>query len=321
MKKNTEIRKMSNLIHKDKCPNVSPMTTEGIKPMSPKSKMTPRQHATLSLCPATRLEKYVGDCITSLCINPIYNVSSSFVSGIDNENIFTLSYASESSGYFINYTPETVYTSPFISKCLKPVNLNQNTSINKPKSTRSEQISMKANKPIPNKTLESRGQKTRHLKSETIKHKLNNWLTKVYQPTHFLTIQLPENKKNKNLLMAKDNLRNIMKAFEKSLMNNWNRHHLPFITFAEQGISKEWHFHILFNQGVFTDEELEFAIIEATVREKLPRYCLKLIPIKNNTTNVENYCTKEMKIYFNGYFDSDRIIFSHDLFNLPYKNK
>ena len=271
---------MSNLIHKDKCPDVSPMTTEGRKPMSPKDKMTPRQHATLLLCPATRLEKYVGDCITSLCINPIYNVSSSFVSGIDNENIFILSYASESSGHFINYTPETVYTSPFISKCLKPVNLNQNTSINKPKSTRSEQISMKANKPIPNKTLESGGQKTRHLKSETIKHKLNNWLTKVYQPTHFLTIQLPENKKNKNLLMAKDNLRNIMKAFEKSLMNNWNRHHLPFITFAEQGISKEWHFHILFNQGVFTDEESEFAIIEASVREKLPRYCLKLISIK-----------------------------------------
>lgn len=317
MKKNTEIRKMSNLIHKDKCPNVSPMTTGEIKPMSPKSKMTPRQHATLSLCPATRLEKYVGDCIPSLCINPIYNVSSSFVSSIDNENIFTLSYASESSGHFINYTPETVYTSPFISKCLKPVNLNQNTSINKLKSARSEQISMKANKPIPNKTLESGGQKTRHLKSETIKHELNNWLTKVYQPTHFLTIQLPENWKSKNADSSKSHLRMIMKIFERNLLGkHWNKHHLPFIAFSENGTTTDWHYHILLNQGNFTNQELRNSILATNIKLKLPSYCLRLDIIENNLDTVEKYCSKEMKVYWHDKFDSDRIILSDCLFSI-----
>lgn len=321
MKKNTEIRKMSNLIHKDKCPNVSPMTTGGIKPMSPKSKMTPRQHAISSLCPATKLEKYVGNCITSLCINPIYNVSSSFVFGIDNENIFTLSYASESSGHFINYTPETVYTSPFISKCLKTASLNQNTLINKPKSARNNQISIKTNKPIPNKSTESRGQKTRHLQSETIKHELNNWLTKVYQPTHFLTIQLPENWKSKNADSSKSHLRMIMKIFERNLLGkHWNKHHLPFIAFSENGTTTDWHYHILLNQGNFTNQELQNSILATNIKLKLPSYCLRLDIIENNLGTVEKYCSKEIKVYWHDKFDSSRIIFSHDLFYLPYES-
>lgn len=50
-------------------------------------------------------------------------------------------------------------SSSFISKCFEPVNLSQNTSINKPKSTRGKQIRINVIKPIPNKWLESGGQK------------------------------------------------------------------------------------------------------------------------------------------------------------------
>lgn len=111
-----------------------------------------------------------------------------------------------------------------------------------------------------------------------------------------------------------------MVSFEKSLMNNWNRHHLPFIAFAELGLSRKWHFHLLLNQENFTDEQLENAILKTNKREKLPAYCLKLEKI-DNARQVEGYCTKEIKIKEYNKFDSDRIIFSHDLFNLPYKNK
>ena len=107
-----------------------------------------------------------------------------------------------------------------------------------------------------------------------------------------------------------------MKALEKSLMNNWNRHHLRFITFAENGISDDWHFHILFNQGKFTAQKLQNAILKATIRENLSFYCLKLDKIDENMLTVDSYCTKEIKIYWDGKFDSDRIIFSECLFGL-----
>lgn len=59
-------------------------------------------------------------------------------------------------------------SSSFISKCFEPVNLSQNTSINKQKSAHGKQIRIKVSKPIPNKSLESGGQKTRHLKFLTL---------------------------------------------------------------------------------------------------------------------------------------------------------
>lgn len=53
---------------------------------------------------------------------------------------------------------------------------------------------------------------------------------------------------------------------------------------------------------------------------KLPAYCVDLKPIENQPDTVIAYCIKEMKIYANNSFDSDRIILSHDLFQLPHKN-
>ena len=304
-------RKMSNLIQYDKCLYVSSMTKEGIKPMSPKIKMTRRQNVMMSLNPATRLIQPVCDCITSLCINPIF---------IDNENIFTLGNAEKVSGQFINYMPEIVYKMPFIYKCFNSANFNQNMSINKPKSARNQPFNKNLSKPIPKETTESRGQKMVYNKSALIKREFNNWLTGVYRPTHFLTVQLPENLKTANYYNSKNQLRMIMKIFEKSLLNrHWNKHHLPFIVFAENGASDDWHYHILLNRGKFTEQELQNAILKTTITLGLPFYCLQLEPIVKNEDNVKSYSMKEMKISWNSKFDSDRIILSADLFNLPYK--
>ncbi len=357
MKNNTLLqtlrKQMSNQIHYDYRHHVSPMTTEGMKSMSPSKQMTrnqintntikPKRKATgiASLGPATRLNMSVGDCISSLCINPSYIdrlLNSSFFtrpiynkcilpSYTGNRNIFTFGSAGKISGQFINYMNGIVYADSSIRKCSNPANPSQNTSIKNQKSARGKQVDTKVIKPIPNETTESCGQKTdsfvkslfcckNSLSADDTKKILNEWIGREYQPTHFLTLQLPENKKSADLMTSIRHLKNIMKAFEKSLMNNWNRHHLRFITFAENGISDDWHFHILFNQGKFTEQKLQNAILKVTIRERLPFYSLKLDKIDENMLTVDSYCTKEIKIYWDGKFDSDRIIFSECLFGL-----
>lgn len=357
MKNNTLLqtlrKQMSNQIHYDYRPHVSPMTTEGMKSMSPSKQMTrnqintntikPKRKATgiASLGPATRLNMSVGDCISSLCINPSYIdrlLNSSFFtrpiynkcilpSYTGNRNIFTFGSAGKISGQFINYMNGIVYAGSSIRKCSNPANPSQNTSIKNQKSARGKQVDTKVIKPIPNETTESCGQKTdsfvkslfcckNSLSADDTKKILNEWIGREYQPTNFLTLQLPENKKSADLMTSIRHLKNIMKAFEKSLMNNWNRHHLRFITFAENGISDDWHFHILFNQGKFTEQKLQNAILKVTIRERLPFYSLKLDKIDENMLTVDSYCTKEIKIYWDGKFDSDRIIFSECLFGL-----
>ena len=360
MKNNTLLptlrKQMSNQIHYDYRPHVSPMTTEGMKSMSPSKQMTrnqintntikPKRKATgiASLGPATRLNMSVGDCndVSFLCIlssyidrlltssffiSPIYNKYPFPSSYTGNENIFTFGSAGKISGQFINYMNGIVYAGSSIRKCSNPANPSQNTSIKNQKAARGKQIDTKVIKPIPNETTESCGQKTDSfvkllcrcknlLSADDTKKILNEWIGREYKPTHFLTLQLPENKKSTDLTTSTRHLKNIMKAFEKSLMNNWNRHHLRFIAFAENGISTDWHFHILFNQGKFTEQKLQNAVLAATIRENLPFYCLELDKINENMLTVDSYCTKEIKIYWNGKFDSDRIIFSECLFGL-----
>lgn len=347
-------KQMSNQIHNDLRPYVSPMTTVGIKSMSPSNQMTRNQIKTIkpkrvitgsaSLGSATGLEIFVGDCndVSSLCIlssyidrlltssifiRPIYNKYPFPSSYTGNENIFTFGGTGKAGVNFINYMSGIVYAATSIYKCFNQSNLNQNTSIKNQKSTHNKPINENLSKPIPNKTTESYGQKTdsfvkllcrckNSLSADDTKKILNEWIGREYKPTHFLTLQLPENKKSTDLTTSTRHLKNIMKAFEKSLMNNWNRHHLRFIAFAENGISTDWHFHILFNQGKFMEQKLQNAVLAATIRENLPFYCLELDKIDENMLTVDSYCTKEIKIYWNGKFDSDRIIFSECLFGL-----
>ena len=154
-----------------------------------------------------------------------------------------------------------------------------------------------------------------------IKRELHNWIEGVYRPTHFLTIQLPENQKSESLSHSTSHLRSIMIEFERYLLKrHWNKKHLPFICFAEKGSSQEWHFHILLNQREFTYQQLLNAVYDVNIRLSLPGYCLELVPIINDVIRVEGYATKEIHITDFGSYDSDRILLSHDLFYLPYKH-
>lgn len=312
-------KKKSKQIHDDKCHNVSFMTAEGIKKMLLRQKMTLRQYVKKSSSQATKTEDiiplyiYVGYryvLLNTSCLSfPIYN---KYVTSI------CISYPYD---FRKSNALEKSKKDHSICKCLETANSSQNISINKPKTAHNKPIYKNLSKPIPNKMAESCDQKTKCLKSETVKQELNNWLTGIYKPTHLLTIRLPENWSNADEFKSKSHLRMIMKIFERSLLGkHWNRHHLPFIVFAENGADTDWHYHILLNQNNFTNQELQNAILATTIKLGLSFYCLKLDLIEKYLDTVEEYCSKEMKIYWNGKFDSDRMVLSHDLFYLPYNS-
>lgn len=234
--------------------------------------------------------------------------------------IFLCANSSNPLASHINRIIQTVYKAPSAQKCLSPSQTNKNTGINGHKTSPNNKIHANLSEPKPNKILKSTEPKTQHSKSEFTKQELHKWLNNTYQPTHFLTVQLPENWKSNNANNAKSHLRMIMKIFEKNLLgHHWNKKHLPFIAFSELGDSEEWHYHILLNQKQFTEDELQTAISKTVRKLQLSDYCLQLNQIEDHLENTENYCLKELKIYFYGHFDSDRIILSAELFQLPYK--
>lgn len=139
-------KKMSNQIQDDKCRNVSSMTTEGIRKMLLRQKMTLRQHVKKSSSQATEtvtpLYVYVGYRYsllnTSFLSFPIYNKSVTSIC-ISYPYNFKKSDALEKSK-----------EDHSICKCLKSANPSQNTHINKPKTAHNKPIYKNLSKPIPN---------------------------------------------------------------------------------------------------------------------------------------------------------------------------
>ena len=101
--------------------------------------------------------------------------------------------------------------------------------------------------------------------------------------------------------------------------SHWHKKHLAFIATAEKGHGEAWHYHILFNQQNFSDDELNTIILKTVTALRLPLYSLKLEPITAHDDYVVSYCSKEIRVNCN-ILDSDRIIPSHVLFNIPVKN-
>lgn len=192
-------------------------------------------------------------------------------------------------------------------------------------------------KPISNKNSISGNQENTYYVEvpkcnipERVKCEYVNFINNVYNPTHFLTVRLPQHWETTNLSHAIGRLRLIMKVFEKSIIrNHWNKRHLPFIATSETGEGIYWHFHILFNQDKYTNEMLQNAIRKTIKTIKgMSEYCFELRSIEEDDIhtfiqslkNTDFYCLKEVKVDRYGRFDGDRIIFSDDLFNLPYQD-
>ena len=141
--------------------------------------------------------------------------------------------------------------------------------------------------------------------NQKAKRDLADWI-KSFNNTHFLTLQLPENLKTSN--------------FENCLLGRyWNKNHLQFMCFAEKGKGDGWHYHILFNAGNWTTEQLEGALAKTASSLHLPLYSLQLDLINRENDYTNFYCIKEIRINNHENFNSDRIIISDCLFNISKK--
>ena len=152
-------------------------------------------------------------------------------------------------------------------------------------------------------------------KYDITRRQLYNWIA-ASEPTHFLSIQFPMNMRSPSLDVSKNNLRRLMARFEQCLIGSrWVKSHLPFYAFAEKGRHDgySYHFHILFNSGTYTTDELQNALDAACVQLALsPDICYLE---ETETYEVIYYCLKGVDISNkSGCYDG--IILSADLFNI-----
>ena len=292
---------------------------------SPSRQMTTRQNVKMSISKATKHQvpsyvSYISYLYNTTYLTSVLSFPNSLYVSIDDGNKSKKYYTRENNiGDFIKCMNGIAFN-PFIFKCFSNnLTTNKNTSINKPNLTPGKPIDVKVSKPIPIKTTDSWSQKTRLLKKH--KQEIIDWIFSI-QPTHLITIQLPEHIKTHDTYKSLQHLRRIMASFENKLLGrHWNKKHLHFRGAAELGTSNQWHYHILFNQGNFTIEELEAARFLTLSAQRLPNYSFNLMPLEEHPYYATVYCTKELHVKDFGMFDSSRIIVSNELFDIKDKNK
>ena len=148
-----------------------------------------------------------------------------------------------------------------------------------------------------------------------IKNILYSWLNDI-NPQFFLSIQLPKHLRSANLTTSNKNLLKIMLKFEQlSLKRHWNKKHIPFIAIAEHGKSNTWHYHIYIYNCSFSFLKIQSIINDVLNQLNLSKETLHIEPIL--TTGVYPYTSKEFIADTNYHIDSDRIITSEFLFNIP----
>ena len=154
-----------------------------------------------------------------------------------------------------------------------------------------------------------------HSQYDITRRKLYNWIA-ASNPTHFLTVQFPINMRSPSLDVSRNNLRRLMARFEQCLIGSqWAKSHMPFYAFAEIGPKDgyTYHFHILFNSGVYSTEEVQKSLDRASLQLSLYPGIFYLEEVK--TYEIIYYCLKEVKITnHSGCYDT--IIVSSDLFHI-----
>lgn len=176
--------------------------------------------------------------------------------------------------------------------------------------------------PTNHKESDKLNERTYDTRLQSIKEALKSWVKAEYKPKYFITIRLPINQESRRLDYSFKHLKKIMITFERLLLKrHWNKKHLRFVSIAEQGTSDTYHFHLLLNSKDYTIDVLENVWENVKKTLSLSDYCIDIKPIDECTDEtVLSYCAKEIEVYYYNKMNSDKIMFSEDLLNLPYKN-
>ena len=148
---------------------------------------------------------------------------------------------------------------------------------------------------------------------------LEYWFN-TYNPQYFLTVQFPIHQRTPNLHLSNKRLHKIMLKFEKLILGkHWYRKHIPFIVIAEHGkTSSKWHYHVLIYDCNFNFFQVQQVFQQVSEQLRLPHEVLLVKPIYSNGVN--GYSSKEIVSDLHYHFDTDRIITSEILFDLPRKS-
>ena len=140
-----------------------------------------------------------------------------------------------------------------------------------------------------------------------------------YNPSHFLTVQLPLNWRNGQLWKYKKKLKKILKRLQKCLIHNhWNKHPLPMICIAEKNSWFGWHFHILIYDCKYTTEQLQNALDRTEYDLHLTHQTFKLEPITFTPEHLFFYCVKQIKTEHD---IGERISTTYTLFDITEKKQ
>lgn len=166
-----------------------------------------------------------------------------------------------------------------------------------------------------------------------------NWTKDRYKPTHFISIQLPTNYRSHDETVSLNLFKRIIKNWERQLCgSHWIHHYIPFITFAEnhKGLGC-WHYHILFNQGKYSDSDIINAAIKTCRSQRLGLPTVDGVDMKgikrSSVMDIKKidyagyddaifyYSTKETSITLDSKMNPDRIIPSNILFGKTEKDE
>ena len=148
---------------------------------------------------------------------------------------------------------------------------------------------------------------------------LQSWFSKI-NPQYFLSVQFPKYLRSVDLMKSNQKLGKIMSNLEKMLLGrHWNRKYIPFVAIAEHGkISSNWHYHVLIYNCPFDLATMQLVTQGVLIKLCLPHETLHIETV--NDDGINSYSSKEFTADVNYHFDSDRIITSEILFDLPPKS-
>ena len=165
---------------------------------------------------------------------------------------------------------------------------------------------------------------TKPIKKQLTKETLHTQNTLEYwfntcNPQYFLTVQFPIHKRTTDITKSNKKLHKVMLKFEKLILGkHWYRKHIPFFVIGEHGkYSLNWHYHVLIYDCPFDFFQVQQVFQKVSFQLHLPQEVLMVKQVYSNGVN--SYSSKEFTTDINYHFDSDRIITSEILFNLPYK--